>query len=341
MSTAATEARADDPGLPPAPSHARVDGTFQFGRWRTPIAHPDLGRRGLQWLRLKEWHYTSVNAERVFLAFGLVQLGYVANVFLYLVDKQRPTVAHQYVALSPLGRGLDFAPSSIQGETSWRRKGAEIRVAWHGREGRGAWDVRVDVPLGERRLTGGFRVEAADALALLYDLGGGRPAYTHKAAGLRASGSVRFGEEAIDLASGLATLDWTRSLATRETRWKWASFAGPVDGHALGLNLSAEVYDDPTGASLENALWVDGRVQPLPGVTFDVPKLPAVDDWTIRSADGSVDLTFRPLGARVQHLDLKVLRSDFVQPYGLFRGRVLDRAVEDVFGVVEDHLSVW
>ena len=292
-------------------------------------------------MRLKEWHYTSIDCERIFLAFGLVHLGYAANVFLYMVDKQRPSVAHQHVGFSPLGWGLDFAPSSVEGETTWRRKGSEIRVAWQGRQRRGTWDVRIDVPLSERRLRGGFRVEAADALALLYDLGGGRPAYTHKAAGLRASGSLRFGDEAIDLAGSLATIDWTRSLATRQTRWKWASFAGHAGGHALGLNLSAEVYDAPDGASLENALWIDGRVQPLPGVTFGVPKLPAVDDWTIRTADGRVDLTFRPLGARAQHLDLKLLRSDFVQPYGLFRGRVLGHTVEDVFGVVEDHLSVW
>ncbi len=340
--TAETPAlREQEATLGEAPEHARTEQGWAFGRWRTPIRHPELGHRALRWLRLKEWHYTSVNCERVFLAFGLVQLGYAANVFLYLVDKERPSVAHQHVALAPLGWGLDFAPSSIEGESRWRRKGSEIRVAWQGREGRGAWEVRLDVPLGERRLRGGFRVEAADALALLYDLGEERPAYTHKAAGLRASGSVRFGDEAIDLAGGLATLDWTRSLATRETRWKWASFAGRVGEHDLGLNLSTEIYDDPKGASLENALWVDGRVHLLPAVSFEVPKLPAVEDWTIRSADGRVDLTFRPLGARAQHLDLKVIRSDFVQPYGLFRGRVLGHTIDEVFGVVEDHLSVW
>ena len=113
-------------------------------------------------------------------------------------------------------------------------------------------------------------------------------------------------------------------------------------GHSLGLNLSAEVYDDANGDSLENALWVDGRVQPLGGVEFDVPPIPGVEDWHIRSREGDeVDLVFRPLGARAQHLDMKVLQSDFVQPYGTFHGHVAGHRVDDLFGVVEDHLSVW
>ncbi|MEM9068246.1 MAG: DUF2804 domain-containing protein [Myxococcota bacterium] len=323
--------------LPDAPREISARGPLPFGRYRTPIETPAIGR-GWNALRRKEWHYVSVSNHRVFLAFGVVQLRYVANAFLYLVDKRQPSVAHEYAMLSPLGRALEFAPSSVHGRTRWRHRDAEIDIGWRAR---GGWDVRLDVPLTRGPLQGSFRIEAADALALLFDLGGGRPAYTHKAAGLRATGSVRFGDEAIDLAESCAVSDWTRSLAARTTRWKWASFAGESGGALLGLNLSAEVYDKD-GASQENALWIDGQVETLGGVRFEVPRTPGVDDWRIRSVDDdAVDLTFRPLGARAQHLDLKVLRSDFVQPYGRFHGRVRERTIDGIFGVVEDHLSVW
>ncbi|HJL05513.1 MAG TPA: DUF2804 domain-containing protein [Polyangiaceae bacterium LLY-WYZ-15_(1-7)] len=353
-----TESAPPRPALPLPPASTRVDGAWQWGRYRAPFRKPDVGATLAKRFRLKEWHYVSLDTERLFLAFGLVQLGYVGNAFLYLVDKKQPTVAKEYTALSLLGRHLDFAESSVGGETRWKRRDAEIRVSWRGPRPEsgafrgapapelasppGAWEVRLDLMLGEEHVRGGFRARAAEGLALLHDLGDARPAYTHKAAGLEARGSLRVGEEAIDLAGGLAVSDWTRSLAARETRWKWASFAGRAGGHSLGLNLSAEVYDDANGDSLENALWVDGRVQPLGGVEFDVPPIPGVEDWHIRSREGDeVDLVFRPLGARAQHLDMKVLQSDFVQPYGTFHGHVAGHRVDDLFGVVEDHLSVW
>ncbi len=206
------------------------------------------------------------------------------------------------------------------------------------------WNVRLNVPLPTgQTLRGGFRLEPGESsLALLHDLGEGRPAYTHKSAGLRATGSIQLGDEAIDLGDANGQIDWTRSLAARETRWKWASFAGTSEGRRVGLNLSAEVYDDAAGNSRENALFVDGHVVPLGGVRFDIGREPGVDDWRIRSREGDeVSLDFRPLGARAQHLDLHVLRSHFVQPYGLFRGRVRDIEIDDIFGIVEDHRSVW
>jgi len=323
--------------LPPAPLEARTEDGWAYGRYREPIARPRLTSRVREWMRLKEWHYTSVSSERLFLAFGLVQLHYAANAFVYVVDRERPSMAREYEAVSPLGRGLRFAESSIVGATRWRRKDKRIEVRYRGR-----WEVELDVTLGDLPLRGSFRLEPIESLALLTELERGRPAYTHKAAGLPVRGSVELGHEAIDLDGALATLDWTRSLARRETRWKWASFAGRSDGGVVGLNLSAEVYDDDEGNSRENAIWVDGRVRPLGGVRFEVPPNPGVDDWRITSRDGDeVDLRFEPLGARAQHLDLKLVKSDFVQPYGLFRGRVAGQSVHDVFGVVEDHLSVW
>lgn len=371
--------------LPDPPRAARIDGVWQWGRYRHPIPSPDLGVSWVRRFRLKEWHYVSVVTDRLYVALGLVQLGYAANAFLYLVDrKQQAAVAREYESLSVLGRHLRFAESSVKGETVWRHRDADVRIAARASSARSSvqvsgevpvggsrggldgggpsaglgassgagtgpgagpgagWDVRLDVVLGELPVAGGFHIEAGESLALLADLGGERPAYTHKAAGLRASGSLRLGDESVDLSGGLAIIDWTRSLAARETRWKWASFAGRSGARNVGLNLSAEVYDDERGDSLENAFWLDGRVRPLGGVAFEVPRQPGVEDWRIRSRRGDeVDLVFTPLGARAQHLDLKMVRSDFVQPYGTFRGKVCGQEIREVFGVVEDHTSVW
>jgi hypothetical protein len=331
--------------VPPARA---VDGAvINYGRYKGPIARPNIAPAGrLGRFRLKEWHYTSLTTEELFTAFGLVQLGYAANAFCYVVERADPSRAWQYEAIAPLGWGLDFAPSSVRGMTTWRRGRASISAGWGG-----DWCVSLDLDVGGEALAGSFRFGGApgrgESIALLHELGPGRPAYTHKAAALPATGRLRWRGAWHSVDGGLAALDWTRSLARRTTRWKWASLSARLgDGRTVGLNLSAEVYDDAEGDSQENAAWIDGRVIPIGGVAFELPSDPISGRWRIRSRRGDeIDLEFEPLGARRQKLDLAVIKSDFVQPYGLFTGRMslAGEAVEldGAFGVVEDHLSVW
>jgi hypothetical protein len=327
------------------PDTARVGSAYAYGRYRQPIPEPNLVVPGLFGrYRLKEWEYLSLTTERFFVGFALVQLGYLANAFCYLVDRRDPARKREYEALSPVGAALRFAPSSVRGETRWER-GRDLVVVRYDR----GWEVDLDLPLGEHRLAGHFRAEPRESMALLFELPGGRPAYTHKAAALPAKGLLTWGPERLEAEGGLGSLDWTRSHALRETRWKWASFSGRArDGRTVGLNLSAEVYDDAQGDSRENALWVDGRVYPLGGVRFALPPEPAREPWRIRSRTGDeVDLEFQPAGARKQNLNLLLIQSEFVQPYGTFRGRLAQAEagapveVDGVFGVVENHRSVW
>jgi len=297
--------------------------------------------------RLKEWHYISVASPRWFFAFAVVNLGYVGKTFAYLIDRERPQQKWEYTRLHPLAFGLSFAESSVRGTTVWKDGRNSLQIRYQD-----GWQVVIDLELGNKRVHGEYTVEDAEALALLYRLPSGLPAYTHKAAGLRVQGALQAGCESIDLTSGVGSIDWTRSVAPRVTRWLWSSLQGvSAQGNLLGLNLSALVYDDEQGNSQENALWIDGRVQPLGGVRFDLPDNPRSQDWRIRSRDEAsheVDLTFTPLGTREEQVNLGVVRSNFIQPYGTYRGSlrpagggIVPQSVNGMFGVVETHHSVW
>ncbi len=287
--------------------------------------------------RLKEWCYQSIATPEVFIAFAIVQLGYVAQAFVYVIDR-KTLVRHQAEVMSPLGRGLQMAPSSIGGTSRFRSARLDIETGFER-----TLQTRLSAALSGEACTAEFQLYPDDALALLFPLGEGRAAYTHKAAGLRVQGFLRLGARDFDLSTGLATLDWTRSHALRHTRWNWASFVGnTLSGKRFGLNLSAHVYDDAQGNSLENAVWLDGRVFCLSGVRFEVPTR-TTDVWRIVSRDGSgeVDLTVHPSGERQSRLDLKLIRSLFTQPYGHATGSVRGERVDGVVGVVEDHDALW
>ncbi len=297
-----------------------------------------MSTAGWKRYRLKEWHYLSFTTDEWFVAVGLVQLGYVANLFSYAVDRVQQKAAVEHGALSPFGRALQFAPSSVVGSTSWKTRDASVDI-----EAGDGWHVTLDIPLGPERLSGHAHIGSGESLAMLHRLAPRRIAYTHKAAGWPLSGDLELGTRPISLEGGLAASDWTRSQASRITEWKWASFSSFLpDGTPIGLNLSAQVYEDARGHSVENAVWIDGVVRRLSGVVFDLPRDPKSQPWRITSLDtDEVDLAFEPLGAREENTNFGIVRTEFVQPYGRFAGRVAGHDVTGAFGVVETHLSVW
>ncbi len=304
------------------------------GRYRRPIARPDVERRGPA-LRLKQWCYQSFATPEVFCAFAIVGLGYAAQAFAYVVDRSTGHRA-SFEALSPLGLGVSFVESSLSGSTRFRRGQASITAGYE----RG-FSAHFSLPLDDGSIAA-LEVTSTpdDALALVFPLSAERAAYTHKAAGMRARGTLHWGKRRYDLGAALATLDFTRSLADRHTRWEWASFVGhTASGRRFGLNLSAHVYDDAHGDSTENGVWLDGVLHTLGGVRFDM----TLEPLRISSRDGSgeVELVVRPLGARRSRLDLHVIRSTFTQPYGTASGQVRGERVEGAFGVVEEHDALW
>ncbi len=326
--------------LPPAPPTLRGPSGYACGRFEGAIASPAIDAAGALRFRLKEWHYLSVVTDRWFVAFGLVQLGYVAQLFAYVVDRSAPTRRNEVERISPLGRALRMAESSTRGTTTFEGGGHRVEIA-----SANGFVVELDVAMPGGRLAGRFRVEPAPGLSLAYPLSHDRPAYTHKAAGMRVAGELSVGSATIlgAGAEGLAVSDFTRSLARRHTRWKWASFAhARSDGRPFGLNLSADVYDDEAGDSQENAFFSGEETAALGGVRFTLPREPRKEPWRIASRRGDeVDLRFTPLGARSHDRDLGIVRTRFVQPYGTFHGRVRDERVDGAFGVVEDHDSLW
>jgi len=310
------------------------------GRYRRPLVAVNLAEH-VSRFRLKEWCYQAIVSDEVLVAFAVAQLGYVAQAFVYLVDR-RTGRRVSVEKMSPLGTALSMAPSSIAGSTRWQSQGLSLVTGF---EAEGV-HTRFSTELSGERCEASFHFALDDALALVFPLSASRTAYTHKAAGMRALGSLTLGARTFcfDTANhSLATLDWTRSVALRHTRWNWASFVGHTErGQRFGLNLSAHVYDDARGDSVENAVWVDGKVHTLSGVRFEVPR-PTTEAWRIVSRDGSgeVDLMVLPVGERRSETDLKLLRSTFVQPYGEASGQVRGERVRGLMGVVEEHDALW
>jgi hypothetical protein len=296
-------------------------------------------------LRLKEWHFLSLHHPDVFLAFAVAQLGYVSNLFAYVVDKRTGKI-HEWGARVPLGRGLVFGSSSIEGRTVWRSRGSALNIV----NEKDAWPMQLEL----QDLSARFHILRDEAMALVFPLGQGRAAYTHKEAGNRVSGTLQlFGESfALHPDACHGASDWTRSFSNYITAWTFACFAGRDDkGTRIGLNLSGLIYDDASGASQENTVWIDGKSQPVGATRFILPETKdlASQRWRMETVQElpelSLELEFEPLGARREHVSLGLLASKFTQAFGYYSGTIRVKGqsyhVHRIFGVAEKHYSKW
>lgn len=83
-----------------------------------------------------------------------------------------------------------------------------------------------------------------------------QPAYTHKTP-LRPTGSVFISDKEWKVGGqSFSTIDYTKSVELRLTRWKWSSLSGIAkSGEQITINLtSPDRFLD-----CENVIWVNGK----------------------------------------------------------------------------------
>lgn len=173
---------------------------------------------------------------------------------------------------------------------------------------------------------------------------------TGKTAGLAVAGSVTVHGDGdprtFSLDGGLGGYDYTKGFLPRNTAWRWAYGTGRLtDGTVLGFNMS-EGFSGVGERSRENAVWIDGRPRALDARTrFEFDRTDVMRPWHVTTEDGTVRLRFDPVAAHNEFLDVKAVRSLFIQPVGHFSGEIdvdgTTHVLDRVPGVVEDSDILW
>jgi hypothetical protein len=320
--------------LPAAPASPLLpDGSPAFGAYQGECRRVSWdGLRGApgplwRFLHLKKWHYVSIAGPRLVFATAIVNLGWVGSAFAYVFDRVDRTlkVNLSFTGLPPLvadrpgegavstvsARGMHLRLERPEGSPVWR-----LHARWR--------SLAVDATLDA--------AAAAPTLCAVARIDGGAGNCTHKTPCLPATGTIVADGVTYTLDGHTASLDHTAGLLARDTRWKWVSAAAP----GVALNL-VEGFNGP----VENAVWLDGVLHPVgPAEIVHDPAAPR-SPWRIRTTDGAVALTFTPEGERSEDKDLIVAASRYTQPIGTFRGKLMEREIDGLVGVTEDHAARW
>ena len=158
-------------------------------------------------------------------------------------------------------------------------------------------------------------------------------AWTRKQAGIRVRGQV-YVAGAQRRVDALGMIDDSAGYHARETAWRWSTGVGEDDdGRAVAWNLVAGIHDEPEVS--ERTVWIDGEPRHVGPVEF------AADLGRVAFGDGTA-LRFDGEAIRERHENLGLFRSDYVQPFGTFRGSLpgVER-LRSGFGVMERHEVRW
>ncbi|MBK7863605.1 MAG: DUF2804 domain-containing protein [Archangiaceae bacterium] len=350
-----------DAALPQAPASVADElGEPRFGTYQGGLDQVDLTRlgaahrpsRAMRPLRHKRWLYSFISTAEVIAIQSVADLTYTANAFTVVVDlkDRRVLVDESWLGLpGPFARvsgrpgaGLDvkFVGPTAMLEAS--RPSSDDRYHLSARVG-------PRVPLLKPKLEVEASLLAAGApppLTVIAPVNGdGTINVTQKWAGMLAFGNLYARGRRFVLDGGVGGLDYTHGYLARRTAWRWAFMCGRLaDGSPVGLNL-VEGFNETRDDVNENALWLGGKVLPLSRARFSWNKSDPLQPWSVETHGGEVKLGFTPIGAHSEERDLKVVKSHFVQPVGLFSGSLeidgVRHEVRDMPGVTEDQDILW
>lgn len=322
-------------GAPRAGTWAGVVGDASFEALAAPFA-TGLAARLVE----KRWVYALASSKDVFFCLAIIDLGVLSSAFCAVFDRgARRLLFDESVVLPPLlARVADDAGPGLRAELDGLQRASVVRDGDRVRVEAQWGKVRAELILDAAR--------APPALAVCAPIAPGRFDFTQKWVGLSATGVVRVGRTAFALDGADAGMDFTHGHLARDTSWRWAFATGACGARRVAFNFSEGFLGAGGEEGPENAVWVDGAPCAVGPVRFGFDRADPDGPWTIRSNDGGVDLTFTPEGHRAQDVDLKLVLSRYLQPFGTFRGHLTapDGArvlVDALAGVTEDHAARW
>ena len=301
-------------------------------------------------LRIKEWDYYLINNGKFALALTIADNSYMGLDSISLLNFEEGwEITTSPMSFMPNG-SVGLPETSAVGDTHNGNKNYDIMFK---NEGNGKRTLIAQMkkfgPAGSLYA----KVELSDepeesmVIATPFDKPG-HFYYNQKINCMRASGEVTYDGRTyvFEPEDSFAVLDWGRGVWTYHNTWYWGSASGAVDGVPFGWNIGYGFGD--TSAASENMLFYNGKAHKLSQVKFNIPgdEKDFMSPWTFTSDDGRFEMDFVPVLDRASCTDVKLIKSDQHQVFGLFTGKaILDDGkvikIKDFPGFAEKVENKW
>jgi hypothetical protein len=332
------------------------DGNPVIGTWNRAFEKVDLQEihkpfrypipRWAKDCRIKEWQSFSAQDDSFFLEalFCNVKLYRMAQVFVYDKKNEEKFIFRK---IKP-GIGWRLPYSLANSSVDNRSSGFFFRIhSWLDAD-----TVKLDINItasGKRpplTVHLAYNVSRQDVTPMAVSLGFAerRIMYAYKAlAPVR--GDVVFGGRHISLKQDACSgvfCDY-KGFYPYRMQTTLCSAAGFEENKRFGFHI-AENQTRETNKNNENALWVNGKLTPLPPVLITMPALEkqggADGEWVIQDVEGMVDLTFTPKEQNKSVMELLFTNAEFNASLGYYNGMLVSAdgervQIKNVFGMGE------
>ena len=333
---------------PSAPAIDRVvdeHGEPLLGTYFAPLARVDLANTRKRVGQLvafsmrKRWFYVAIATDDLWIGAAIVDAGYATQAFVFAASPTGKMLC-DLSWLGPPKIGARVGSYPEEGTDVWFRQPG-IHMALRRAKGAAAYDFVVD-HVDLKVLATLDTLRAPSPITAIAKPLGGDVTVTSKRALMDVRGTAVIKGDRFSLDGALGGSDYTQGLLPRVTAWRWAFLLGrTTEGTRVGLNLVEGFNGQP-----ECAVWLGRDVFSVGEGRFTFDRRDPLAPWHVTTTDGAVDLEFTPVGAHSEARDMVVVRSDFTQPVGTFRGTIRLPGREPVEleaapGVVEDQSVRW
>jgi hypothetical protein len=332
------------------------NGSINFGTYRTPFRNANILDASLYsipaprfWknFRLKEWQHFGIITPSHYFGMVIFDAKFTGASFFYGYDRLKNT-RFEHVR-QKRGKSVHVASQLYDDACRFDAKGYRLRVENKLDQGYHRILIEIGSDAGRPAVKGDITIHedlgAIEPLVQISPITPTRPFYTHKMAA-PASGSIVVGSDEFILERDacIALIDEQKTYYPYFSFWKWGTAAGYSDnGKLLAFNLCQNMIANDEDFN-ENCFWMDGKIFCLKAARFEFGDV--MKPWKIKTTDGSLDLSFIPLGERANKINTAgIIRSDFHQPFGLYNGRFTDENggvnyfIKDFFGLAEYHVT--
>ena len=302
--------------------------------------------------RIKEWDYYYIGDQHFGVALTIDDNSYMGLVSVSVLDYEKKSdVTKSYMKWLTFGE-TNFPSSSKDGDVFseskkysmfFSNKNGKRRLVCKMKNVRKGEDFECDLLLEETTDKSMVIATPFNKKKHFY--------YNQKINLLRATGYFKLGELQYQFKkdSTVGVLDWGRGVWTYSNTWYWSSLNGVTqDGHLVGFNLGYGFGD--TSAASENMFFYDKEAFKLEDVVFNIPKNEKgkhlfLEDWTLQSKSGDIDLKFDPIIDRYSNTNALIIQSNQHQVFGYFSGIIKagnkEYKIDNLIGFAEMVKNRW
>jgi hypothetical protein len=295
-----------------------------------PYQHPLP--RSLRDSRIKEWESFIIQDNRYYFEAVLANVKFFRTAQVFLYDRESRE-SLRYFKFVPFG-GWKLPQSLHNSSITSRSLGFFFRVhTWLDAD-----TIRIDLAIEADKRRPAFTahlmydLDRKRVFPLVVNLGFSerRCMYAYKAmAPVR--GDMVFGGKRVSFNASRSSgffFDFKGFYPYRMSSIWCTALGFDEGGRRIGFTV-AENQARENHRNNENALWVNGKLTPLPAVRITMPK-GIKSEWIIQDLEGMVDLVFTPQESPRSGYNVILSRADLESPLGYYNGMLVSAGGEQI-----------